>query len=387
MAIRIVQLMASPFVGGPERQMLGLARTLPFEFETIFLSFAEHGQATAFLDLCTHSGFQTGMLRANTPHLCAAVHEVAEQLRDLDADLLCCNGYKPDIVGWLAARRIGIPVVAVAHGWTAVTTKVRLYETLDRWLLRRMDGTVCVSSAQAEQLRRAHVPADRLRVIHNAIAADASADVDPEYRQRLLELFPETPRAVVGAAGRLSPEKGLEHLIDAAALCRQSDPGLGFVVFGDGPLRQALEQRIAARNLQAHFILAGFHDDWLRFVPHLSLLAMPSLTEGMPVVLLEALAAGLPAVASAVGGIPEVIDDGVNGFLVPPSDAPALARRLLQLAHSETLRTELARQGRQRVREQFSLSRQSEQYQELFEQLLDKRARQGSYSSLAHAKE
>src|ERR1700719_3584714 len=133
--MNIVHLMASPFVGGPERQVLGLAGSLPAHYQTAFLSFAERGLARPFLDRARADGFQSVELEANAPRLFRAAREVAGWLRRLRADILCCSGSKPDLIGWLAARRAGVPVLAVAHGWTAATFKVRCYEALDRWVM------------------------------------------------------------------------------------------------------------------------------------------------------------------------------------------------------------------------------------------------------------
>src|SRR5262245_53185307 len=123
--MHIVHLMASPFVGGPERQVLGLARHLPPPCRTSFLSFAERGLARPFLDEARRGGFEAIELEHNTPRYFACVREVAGQLTRLRADLLACSGYKPDLVGWRAARRAGVPVVSISHGWTAATLKVR----------------------------------------------------------------------------------------------------------------------------------------------------------------------------------------------------------------------------------------------------------------------
>src|SRR5262245_56400582 len=124
--MRIVHLMASPFYGGPERQMLGLARHLPAEYESIFVSFAEDGRCAALMDQVRKHGFEGHVLESNAPYLRRAAAETARLLRRLDAEVLCCSGYKPDIVGWWAARQIGIPAVSVSHGWTAATWKVRV---------------------------------------------------------------------------------------------------------------------------------------------------------------------------------------------------------------------------------------------------------------------
>lgn len=369
----IVHLMASPFFGGPERQMVGLAQHLPALYQSAFLSFAEGGACRALLDQARHQGFETVALEHNYPHVHRAAREIAGHLRRLNADVLCCSGYKPDIIGWLAARRARIPIVAVSHGWTAATIKVRLNEALDRLVLRRMDRTVCVSEAQAVKVRRAGVPPERIVVIRNAIAAEALGEPDPIYQQRLRELFAVPPARIVGAAGRLSPEKGFDQLVDAAAFVGRTDPGVGFVLFGEGPLRTALARQITNRGLQGRFILAGFRTDLEQFLPHLHLLALPSYTEGLPVILLEALAAGVPVAATAVGGTPEVLAEGVGGYLVPAGDPAALARRILDILRDETGRRELGRRGRQRVRSEFTFEVQSAAYQRLFESLASQR--------------
>jgi glycosyltransferase involved in cell wall biosynthesis len=371
----VVQLMASPFFGGPERQMLGLACSLPKNYRTVFLTFAERGLARPLLAQVHRHGFEGWALAHNFPHVARAAREVARELRRLRADIVCCSGYKPDLIGWLAARQAGVPCVSVSHGWTSATLKVRVYETLDRWVLRWMDAVVCVSEGQAVKVRQTGAPPERVEVIRNAVALEAFAEPEPAVRAALEGLFPRPPRRIVGAAGRLSPEKGFDRLIDAAALVTQTEPETGFVIFGGGPLRAALAAQIAARGLQDRFVLAGFRTDLQRFLPVLDLAVLSSLTEGLPVILLEALAAGVPAVSTAVGGTPEVIADGVHGYLVPPGDSAALARRVLDALRDDAARRAMGARGRQRVREQFTFATQSAQYQRLFERLARERRR------------
>jgi len=156
--MKIAHLTASTFFGGPERQMLGLATSLPAAYQTAFLSFAEGGRCHPFLGRARKAGFEAIALQADTPRFRAAVAEVADELRRLETQVLCCHGYKANILGRLAARRVGIAAIAVARGWTGENIKVRCYEALDRLHLRMMDHVVCVSNAQALKVRRAGVP-------------------------------------------------------------------------------------------------------------------------------------------------------------------------------------------------------------------------------------
>src|SRR5262249_55804717 len=253
----------------------------------------------------------------------------------------------------------------------------RFYEPLGRLVLRWMDAVVCVSEGQAVKVRKAGAPADRVVVIRNAVGLEAFAEPEPADRAALEGLFPRPPRRIVGAAGRLSPEKGFDRLIDAAALVTHAEPDTGFVIFGGGPLRAALAAQIAARGLQGRFVLAGFRTDLQRFLPVFDLAVLSSLTEGLPVILLEALAAGVPAVSTAVGGTPEVIEDGVHGYLVPPGNVEALARRILDCLRADAARRAMGARGRERVCEQFTCATQSVQYQRLFERLARARRRAG----------
>ncbi|MCI0456894.1 MAG: glycosyltransferase, partial [Gemmataceae bacterium] len=300
----------------------------------------------------------------------------------LQVQVLCCHGYKADLLGRLAARRQGIPVLSVSRGWTGESWKVRLYEILDRISLRWMDRVICVSEAQARQVRRAGVPARQVVVIRNAIHTARFEAPDPVYQDRLQQFFATPPRYIVGAAGRLSPEKGFGVLVEAARQLVQVEDSAGFVLFGDGPLREALVRQIEAAGLTRRFLLAGFHDDLDGYLPFLDLLVLPSFTEGLPNVVLEAAAARVPVVATAVGGTPEVIEEGVSGFLVPPGDPASLARRIRDVLDSETRRREMGQHGRQRVVAQFSFAAQGLAYRRLFLELVSNGAECGGRVSL-----
>jgi glycosyltransferase involved in cell wall biosynthesis len=355
--------------------MLGLARSLPAGAQTVFLSFAEGGRCRQFLSTARHHGFEAVGLTHDTPHLWAAMREITGHLDRVGADVLCCHGYKANLVGRLAARRRKIPVIAVARGWTAENFKVRLYERLDRFHLRWMDHVVCVSEAQAAKVRRAGVRPERMSVIYNAIDPSRFAEADKRYRAKLLRHFRQPRTRIIGAAGRLSSEKGFEILVAAAERVLRTHPSAGFILFGEGPERARLQQQINAAGLTHTFILCGFRADLDRFLPHFDLLVLPSYTEGLPNVVLEAFAAGVPVVGTAVGGTTEVIEEGVSGHLVPPGDADVMAERIDALLGGADKLPEMGRRGRRRVQEKFGFTTQARLYHELFEKLCPDTAR------------
>lgn len=369
----VLHLTTSPFFGGPERLMLGLAQSLPQSCRSAFALFADKWKSQAFHQVLQDHGQETVTLCHDTPHLPAMVRELTSRLRGLDADVLCCHGYKADVVGLLAARRACVAAIAMSHGWTAETRKVRVYEALDRACLRRMDHVVCVSEGQAEKVRRAGVRPDRVTVIRNAVRAERFDHADPADRGVLEAMFAGAPERIVGSAGRLSSEKGFGVLIEAAAIVARTDPGAGFIHFGDGPLRETIRRRIDELGLERRFILAGFRDDLDRFLPHWDLSVLPSFTEGLPTVVLESYAAGVPVVATAVGGTPEAVADGVDGYLVPPGDSSALARRILDVLESVDRRRHMGMLGRQRICAEFTFEAQALRFQGVCEELVNLR--------------
>jgi glycosyltransferase involved in cell wall biosynthesis len=349
--------------------MLGLADQLLPRARTSFLSFAEGGRCQAFVAEARRQGFEAEALHRDTPWLRSASREIAERLRAAGADLLCCHGYKAGLVGRSAARAAGVPVVAVSRGWTAESLKVRLYEKLDRFNLRWMDRVVCVSHAQAAKVRRAGVYPDRVRVIHNSIDPARFADPDLRCLRELHEMFPSPRRLIVASAGRLSREKGFDLLVEAAARAVKHDNTLGFIHFGDGPQRAAVEKRIRQTGMEDAFLLPGMREDLDVYFPFFDLFVLPSWTEGLPNVVLEAFAARVPVVATAVGGTPEVVEEGVNGWLLSPGDPWLLADRILEALADERVRQERGDHGHRRVCEQFSFKAQARAYTELFAEL------------------
>ena len=369
--MHIVHLTASTFFGGPERQMLGLAGALSAGYRSTYLSFSENGRCAAFLEQVKADGRDAAALQHDTPSFRAAMRELAEYLSAHDADILITHGYKSNLLGRIAARRVGIPIIAVSRGWTGENMKVRVYERLDRFALRYMNAVVAVSEGQAEKVRQAGVAPKKLWAIRNAARLHAFRSPAFEFRERLRQLAGAGGNEkIVLAAGRLSPEKGFAVLVDAAAVVIKSGEKCRFVLFGEGVERRALEQRIHEAGLDGQFTLAGFRDDLDHWLPWADVVVLPSFTEGLPNVALEASAAGIPVVATAVGGTPEVVRDARTGFLVPSGNASSMAARILELCRDDDMRRRLGAAGKQLMQEQFSFEAQARAYEALFTRLV-----------------
>lgn len=370
--MNLVHLTASTFFGGPERQMLGLAQALPDTIRTTFATFPEDGRGAEFVAEVRKQGYAAAPLQNDFPHARATIHELVELLGGTAADILICHGYKSHILGRLAARRFGIPVVAVSRGWTGETRSVRLYEWLDRRHLRFMDHVVCVSEGQARKVERwCRVPRSRLSVICNSARLSAFAAADPTARNRLLGFFgrDSSVAQIVLGAGRFSPEKGFGVLVESAECICRENPTAGVILFGDGPLRDSLASRVAELGLSGRVLLPGFRTDLDSLIGAADVVVLPSYTEGLPNVALEASAAGVAIVATAVGGTPEAVADGVNGILVPPGEPSSLASAVVALLRDPTLRARFGVAGRARMRDRFTFQAQADGYMRLLNTL------------------
>jgi glycosyltransferase involved in cell wall biosynthesis len=193
---------------------------------------------------------------------------------------------------------------------------------------------------------------------------------DISYRQRMEALFPNKPDLIVGAAGRLSPEKGYDILLTAAEQLLKSTLNVGIVLFGDGVLREALQQQIDDSGLSQSVALAGFTDQLDQYMHHFDLFVQSSHTEGMPSVLLEAMSARTAVVATQVGGTGELVVEGSTGLMVPPNDPKALADAMQKVLSDNDLRRTMGNNGRNRVETGFAIETQAEAYFELFNRLL-----------------
>jgi glycosyltransferase involved in cell wall biosynthesis len=286
---------------------------------------------------------------------------IADLCRRLRPDVVHCHGYRVDVVDAPVPRRLGIPVVSTVHGFTGGDRKNRFFEWLQRRSLRRRDAVAAVSRPLLERLQRAGVA--RALLIPNAWDG-RDPGRDGEAARRALRLPPDA--FVVGWVGRLSGEKGPDVLIDALALLPEH--GIEAVLVGDGPERASLEARAATAGLVPRVRFLGRVDGAESLFPAFDALALSSRTEGTPMVLFEAMAAGTPIVAARVGGVPDVLADA-EALLVPPEDPAALARALAEVRREPRRAAGRAAAARRRLIADFAPEPWLARYESLYREL------------------
>lgn len=305
------------------------------------------------------------------------VYRLARAVSRLRVDLVHVHGAKAGLVGRLAARLGGTRgVVYTVHNSI-------LYEdwpAWKRWLLagaearlsRLTDCIITVSNdLRRELIEREGIEASRVLTIYNGIDPQRF-DVGAETRmaiRREMGLPGDIP--VVGTVARLAPQKGITYLIRALALLHERMPDVHGVVVGDGPLRATLEHE--AEECGAPVVFTGHRTDIPSLMAAFDVFTLPSVTEGLPLIVLEAMAAGRAVVATAVGGLPEAVAEGETGLLVPPRDPDALCAALHHLLNARGATARMGAAGRERVRRMFTAERMVQETLEVYRRVLGKK--------------
>jgi succinoglycan biosynthesis protein ExoA len=364
---RILHLRASNFVGGPEQQLLRNAEGERNGWWEILLGiFLGSGEGEEFLRAARSRGVEAVSLPARP--LRSSLSSLTRTLGERQVSLLCTHGYKADILGVLAGRITGIPVACFLRGWTGEDLKVRLYEAADRFSLRFADRIVCLSQTQARKLGERAGVEGKIRIVSNAIDVPRShGQLRLRARKSLRERFSlPLESVVVATAGRLSPEKGVANFLEAASHTGKEFPSARFLVFGDGPLRAELERMAHQLSVDKQVSFVGFHPDLRSLLPGIDVVVNPSLSEEMPNIVLESMAAAVPVVATAVGGVEEIAGEEKALCLLTPGNSRELSQSICTLLRDPSRAQMLAQKGRRRVEESFSLAKQQQQLHSLY---------------------
>ena len=361
---RVAHVIAPAMVGGAEAVVRALASAdRDRGRESWIAALLDDGSAHPFVEQARAEGTRVIEVRCGRRRYLAEARRVGEALREQGADLIHTHVYHADCVGYLAARRARLPVVSTLHGYTGGSIPNRFYEWLDRKLLARFDAVVCVSEAQRERMQRSGCAAERLALVPNGHASRPPLP-RAEARARL-GLGPG--EVAVGWIGRLSFEKGPDLFVEA--LARLGAGALG-VLIGDGAERARVEARARELGLGEDRVrFAGFRSDAPSLLPAFDAIAISSRTEGLPVVLLEAMAAGTPVAAFAVGGVPDVLNE-TSGWLAPVGDVDALASSLRALLADPDQARARAREAARLLESRFGLERWLEQLDAVYARAL-----------------
>ncbi len=290
-------------------------------------------------------------------------------LRRERIDVVHTHQFGSNLWGSVIARLAGVPVVvAHEHTWSFEGQPVRRF--LDRVVISRAADVILAVSREDERrmIEIEGIRPERVRFLANGVA-----DAPPSRNDMRAELGIPPTAPVVATVSVLRPQKALEVLIEAAEILLPSFPGLRVLIAGDGPDRGRIEAAIAERDLEECVTLMGIRRDVPDVLQAVDVAVCCSDFEGSPLSVMEYMAAGRPVVATRVGGVPDLVEDGTGGLLVQPRDPLALADSIGELLRDPERRRSMGEHGRERQRREFSLDAMVRRVEDLYEELLNRR--------------
>lgn len=370
--MRIVHFIGTNFLGGPERQILNhVSRLLPAGHQVLLISFDEAGGQELQAE-STKMGVECRLLPASKWRIGDVLRGLVHAHDNWRPDVVCAHGYKAGLYTLILKLTRKCRFVGFSRGWTSESFTIHLYSLLDRLTIRFADIVVAVSQSQGEKLRRAWVPAAKIRVVENAVTIPQSTGPLPATGAIRQELKLPADARLVLAAGRLSPEKGYGDLLDAMAILVREVPNVHLLLAGDGPLASELAAHAARLPCHMHIHFLGMRRDMANLFRQAEVFALSSLSEGLPNVILEAMAFGVPVAATRVGGLPEIVDDNETGLLVPARRPDELARAIVRYLQQPEFARQVATRARTAVYENFGPDRQTEKLLSAYREALAK---------------
>jgi glycosyltransferase involved in cell wall biosynthesis len=370
--LRVLEMIDKPFLGGGQVHLLALACGLDkARFDVTVASMAG-------------GPLETESRKADLPFLAVplrkrlsreSIREIARLLRAHEIDILHTHGGVAGLFGRRAAAKAGTPVVVhTLHGIHYLHYRNPVLKYLlvldERRLARRTDAVIFVSEADYDRGERWRlVPNSRMRLIRNGVAPDAGADPESLRRRDELRAALKLTPPVVGAVSRLHRQKGIVHLLAAVPEILRRRPEAKIVIVGGGPLDQEMRRLVARAGLDRHILILGERPDARDLLSLFDIFVLPSLWEGLPLVLIEAASLGKPIVASAIDGVREVLRDGETGLLVPPAKPAELAAAVVRLLEDRDLGAKLGAAARREIPPRFTLERMVGETQNLYLEL------------------
>lgn len=370
---RILMIITRSEWGGAQQIVYSLATALKEHFH-ITVACGPGGELISRL---SSAGIDTVIIPAlrRNPHLLYdpfALWQIYRLLKSKAFDIIHAHSTKAGLLGRLAAYRARVPnILFTAHGWPFAGIHNRLYQRslifMERVLAKLTTRIICVSDYDRQNAVRCHVaPHEKLVHIYNGLDPRPFLEIDRERSRAALGL---KGAQVVTMVSRLAPPKDPFTLLAAGALLCERYPNLRLLLVGGGPWQDRVYVEARRLHLTDRVLLLGIRSDVPEILAASDIFVLSSQWEGAPLGIIEAMMAGLPVIATRVGGIPELVEEGVTGFLIPPRDASALAWALQRLLEDEPLRRRAGEAGRKRALERFTLEHMVSQYKEIYRAL------------------
>jgi glycosyltransferase involved in cell wall biosynthesis len=364
--IRILHLIDSPEIAGGQRYLLDLIRRSDLSCKhMVILSYDG-----PFTKLLREHRFKYDLISMESKFSFKSILKIRQYIHDEKINIVNTHGYRCNFYGRLACLFTGVPNVATVHVslYDYVDTPPfvrRIYILIERMTSFMTSKYICISAAMRDDMLKMGIRGQKIAIIHNGVDLAVFSPRDPDKRLSA-DLGIGGHHPIIGTVGRMVTEKGQLHLIEALSYLRDRWPMLRCLFIGTGPLLDPLKKRAEALGLAETCIFQGVRMDIADIYPLMDLFVLPSLREPFGLVLLEAMASGVPVISTASGGPLDFIQSGINGILVLPSDPIELAAQIDFLLSDPEIAVAIAKQGYETVQKGFDIKETTRQVCDLY---------------------
>jgi glycosyltransferase involved in cell wall biosynthesis len=373
MPLNLLYVIQNDEFGGGEHGFSQLVKGLDCKIFKVFVATTAKGR---FYREIKDSGATVITIPFGKLQIFRALILLMRTIRGKNIQLIHSQGARADFFARIAGRFEKVPAIVSTvqmpvEGFNVPWPRKIFYKLLDRFSERFVDRFIVVSKSLRQHLISKHkITKNKISLIYNGVELDGFNQSVRE-KVNIREVFnipPDLP--IVGAVGRMVWQKGFEYLIRAAPAVLKAFPQTRFLIVGEGNLKNDLIDLANSLQIQDSFIFTGFLHDIYPILSELQVFVLPSLREGFPLIILEAMAALKPIVSTAIDGITEQIEDGVNGILVPPQDSELLGQAIIKLLKDRSLAKRLGEEARNRARDRFSVERMVTDTKLVYQQVL-----------------
>jgi glycosyltransferase involved in cell wall biosynthesis len=370
--INVVHLVEELTIGGLEKILAAIVLNLDKNKYNVSVWCLREGGF--FADKLVKEGIDVRILHISTSRNPLSIYKLYKLLKRHKFDIIHTHAYSAGTIGRVSAFLAGVPVI-ISHNHSVYDYYNKFYHLVE-WILSLVtDRVICISEVVNRFVNKTQmINAGKLITIHNGI--DDVCDVTEKSSSYLKkELGIPINHSVIGTIAHLEEHKGLKYLLEAASLLLASRRDISFLFVGEGALKEKLKKLCVDLKIEKTVIFAGERNDMPEILFSIDIFVLPSLREGLPLTILEAMACGRPVIATNVGGIPEAVKDGENGILVYPKDPEALYRAMNELLGDREKREKMGRIGKRMCDESFRAQTMVEKIEDLYDFFINKKVR------------
>lgn len=349
---KVLLLRTSGQLLGAERVILEVAKHLPFlgYHPIVGVPFESDQAVPEFANAAKDMGYEVALFPVKSPFDVGALKSIKNFVQQNDVDIIHSHGYREDF--YALCSRTTAKLVATNHLWKRTTLKLKLYAAIDSFLLKRFQAIIAVSEPVRRDMESKGINNQKIIVIANGIDPDNYLPIQNQLKIKTSLNIP-ADRIIIGTLSSLTVEKGIVHAIRAFAKAKGNISNIHLLVVGSGDQLNILKELRDKYELTDNITFAGRRSDINNMLNIMDIFILPSLNEGLPMAMLEAMAAQKAIIATAVGDVPKVINEE-NGILIDPGDEEALASAIISLSSDKTAIERLGKAARQRVVDSFS---------------------------------